>query len=268
MTDKTSSQPNRPSTEEGDEQKIGTLWIGVATGLAMSVVAIIYLASEMQSGRRDFLGVYVTGALAIVGFLAAILAQREIARVGSLILIITTWAATLLVSFLPTGQATAPSIAGLLIVTAVSSYSLPTWWRSRVGIISIVISTAVIVSNLYSITSSSALSNPSPVVPASIGLVVLYTFFILRRFNFYALRFKLLITFILVATVPLGILGLYNNIVTRNLLREQGNSELRNLAELTASQVDAFIGNQLDFIRWTAFVKFIEIWNTCKNIFA
>jgi GAF domain-containing protein/HAMP domain-containing protein len=249
MKDQAPIHSARLPDEEAEELRNGARWIGIATGLTMITVTVIYFAAEAQGGRRDFTGAYITGFLAILGFLVAVLAQRGHPLVGSLILIISIWVTTLLVYFLPAGQATAPSLAGLLIVVAVSSYSLPSGWRFRVGMISIVLGLTVIISNQYLVSTPDTRSYLSPAVPSAIGLSVLYAIFILRRFNFYPLRYKLLITFILVATVPLGILGLYNNFVTRNLLRERGNDELKNLAILTASQVDAFIENHLDFIR-------------------
>ena len=71
----------------------------------------------------------------------------------------------------------------------------------------------------------------------------------IAQFNNYVFRTKLIVSFALVSLIPLVVLGYYNNVVTRNILTEESQSNLNDLANQAASRIDTYLNIQLEEIR-------------------
>ena len=69
-----------------------------------------------------------------------------------------------------------------------------------------------------------------------------------NQFTNYTLRTKLIIAFLLVALIPLGVLGFLNTSATRDRLVENANQSLFAAASQTAASLDTFINTTLDTI--------------------
>ena len=83
-----------------------------------------------------------------------------------------------------------------------------------------------------------------------------------RKFIRLDLRAKFILTFLVVALAPLGLLTLLDNLATRDRLTEDANSALLTAASQTAADLDAFARANLDVIRteaelplWSAYLK-------------
>ena len=83
----------------------------------------------------------------------------------------------------------------------------------------------------------------------SIVLALLLIGTTLAQFGNYVFRTKLIVSFALVTLIPLVILGFYNNIVTRNILTNEAQSNLRDLSSQAASRIDTYLNIQLEEIR-------------------
>ncbi len=70
-----------------------------------------------------------------------------------------------------------------------------------------------------------------------------------RRFQDLSLRTKLVMTFLLVALVPLGVLGYLNDRATRAALTHDANEKLFAAASQSAATIDSFITTNLNAIR-------------------
>jgi len=83
----------------------------------------------------------------------------------------------------------------------------------------------------------------------SIVISLLLVITTIIQFNSYAFRTKLIASFTLVALIPLVVLGYYNNVVTRNILATESQSNLSDLANQTASRIDTYLNIQVEEIR-------------------
>ena len=249
MLDKNLTPSPVDSAELKAERRTNVLWISILALIGLLIAAFVSYRIALQSEVPNFTSSYLAGVFALIALITAVLAGLGFVTLGSGIFMGSILIATLSLPYIAAGQVTAPALAGLLIVSAMAAATLPPPWPLRVGALSLVVSIAVTILDLFTPDTFGIRSPAIAAVPLSIGLSAVYIYFILRRFALYTLRIKLLVAFILVTIVPLAILGLYNNTVTRQNLRDQGNKELENLANLTAAQVDGFISNELDFIR-------------------
>jgi GAF domain-containing protein/HAMP domain-containing protein len=84
------------------------------------------------------------------------------------------------------------------------------------------------------------------------ALVLLLGLFIARQFANFSLRTKLILAFLLVALIPLAILGVVNVNTTRTALTDAANLSLTAAASQTAAKLDTFINTNLDAIRTEA----------------
>ena len=83
----------------------------------------------------------------------------------------------------------------------------------------------------------------------SAALVLLLIGTTIAQFHNYGFLTKLIISFALVSLIPLVILGYYNNIVTRNILIEEAQSNLSDLSSQAVSRLDTYLNIQLEEIR-------------------
>jgi GAF domain-containing protein/HAMP domain-containing protein len=247
MIDQFSTQPPSQPSAPTEEQRSSSLWITILAGIVL--VAIALISWRVAAGGAGSTGFMLSGVFALVCFAGALLSWRGLVFQSSALLIVSMLLLTISLPYFAAGQVTAPAIASLLLITAVASATLPSYWTVRAALAAIAASTIAIIADLYLPATFGIHSRQIAAVPLSVALAAAYIYFILRRFDTYSLRLKLLITFILVTIVPLAILGFYNNIVTRNTLNAQGNAELKNLTTLTATQVDAYVRDQLDSLR-------------------
>jgi hypothetical protein len=65
----------------------------------------------------------------------------------------------------------------------------------------------------------------------------------------YSLRTKLIAAFLVVALIPIGVLGLLDNSAIRTALTEGADEKLFNAASQTATSIDTFVNVNLDIVR-------------------
>jgi len=76
-----------------------------------------------------------------------------------------------------------------------------------------------------------------------IFLLGIGSYFIIRRFNVFLLREKLLVLFVAVAIFPISILIFINFISTRNTLTDIANATLSSVASQSGNQIDSFFSS-------------------------
>ncbi len=252
MLDNPLTQPPHEIDDQVSERRTNLLWISILAFIALVIAAFISYRISSQSDTPSYLGTYIAGGLSVIALATALLGGFGRVSIGSGLFMGVLLVLTLALPYLAAGQVAAPAIASLLIITVMAAVTLPSPWPVRVGAVSLVVSLGVIILDLFLPATFGIRSSSIAAVPLSLGLSAAYVYFILRRFSLYPLRIKILVAFLLVTIVPLAILGVYNNAVIRRNLREQGNRELENLANLTAAQLDSFVANQIDAVRVAA----------------
>ncbi len=80
-------------------------------------------------------------------------------------------------------------------------------------------------------------------VVLSVGLLVIYTVFVVRNFETFPLRTKLVISFLIAVTLPMAVMGVISNYLTQQALTRAADQTLLASASQIASDLDTFIQN-------------------------
>lgn len=202
-------------------QMFALAWGTFAFGITM-----IFSLRAIRRGRSDLgAGLMIGGMLIVIPMASALIADLGVVLALSLILLTSTIAA----------QMSSPKRT------------------SQAIIVSVVVGVATLLIDLFGPAYRLTVSELQAFLPAMASLlVVIYAFFIARQFANYSLRTKLILAFLLVALIPLGILGFSNIRTTRRELTDAANQSLTAAASQTAAKLDTFINTNLDAIRTEA----------------
>jgi GAF domain-containing protein/HAMP domain-containing protein len=246
---------NNPSTHPMTEQvrhKRNALIISLITGILFTLVsAIVGPIAYIQNGINGLWGIDLAIIVAISAFIGAFQVSRDRVSLGIGVLITSILLSSLALPLVAHGQGIALGMMILIFIAGISSATLPLKWATRAIISAFVIATFIVLADLY-LPDNGLPTKPeyTNVIAAIVSLT--YIFFILRQFNSYILRTKIVIAFILITTIPLVVLSLINSRYSGNALEAQSKTQLTSLAQIVADRVDGFITNQLNSVRTDA----------------
>jgi GAF domain-containing protein len=222
--------------------------ISLVTGVAMTLISIVSAYATIQAEQNIFLLAAATGLIAVAAFIGAWLSKRGRAMLGSAILIITILVTSLSLLVSAQGQGLPVGVILIVIVSAIATSTLPSYWATRATIAGIAFAVFITVTDLFTPDFGVATEPLYTYIFAGI-LALVYGFIIVRRFPSYSLGSKIILTAVLIALVPLAILGFRNVQSTRALLIEQTNQDLLEAATLSAYTLDNFVKTNLNSIR-------------------
>ncbi|MBI5965409.1 MAG: GAF domain-containing protein [Chloroflexi bacterium] len=237
--------------------------ISLSTGILFVIVAAISgYVGYSDNGVRGLFGFGITGAVAVAAFLSAYHSRRGRPSLGISILIGTIFVLGLAIPFIVHGQGLALGLMVAIVVAGISSATLPRIWATRTIVSGFGVGIIITVIDLF-LPDLGLPTNPAATNTIAAVTSVIYIFFILRRFNTYALRTKIIIAFIIVTIIPLVILGFFNTRFSTQSLQAQNKTQLTTLAKTVADSVDGFISTQLDAIRadskQLALISYLEL---------
>jgi GAF domain-containing protein/HAMP domain-containing protein len=214
----------------------------------------VFIYAAVQTGAWQ---IYVllagTAAIGIATAFSAWLARQN--RVG-LAMGLLIGSASLIIPLnvaLLSGVGVVLGITSFLIIAAISGQTLSGRQATRawiVGGVTAVITLLIDVLATWNRLSISLLRSAIPLI--TFGIVVIFSFFLVRQFSNYSLRTKLLSAFLLVALVPLGGVLFFNNYVTTQNLTKSSDAALQGSAAETASALDTFLAERLNDVRTEA----------------
>lgn len=244
--------PMAPQNATGEEQRtLATFRVGLSTGIIFFVIAIASTISTISTGINAYGGIILVGIVSALGFLSAYLSRQGRALLGSGILVSAILVLSLSLPVIAKGQGIALAVLVMVITTSIASATLPSKWALRAGIASILIALIIIFADLYG-PSFGIPNDPSFTYIIAAIAAIIYSWSIVSRFSTYVLRTKLVIAFILVTLFPLAGLGVYNNFITREVLKQQAQSDLGELVTKTMIDIDSYLDLQLDTFRTEA----------------
>ncbi len=240
--------PSNPVKMPPDRRKQNALVISLITGGMFTIVSgIVGPLAYSENGVNGLWGVVLTGVVAISAFLSAVLISRNRVNTGSGILISAILIMALALPVVAQGQGLALGVMILILVAGISSATLPPIWATRAIITAFLIGIIITLTDLY-FPNFGLPTNPSYSNFIALITSVIYTFFLLRRFNTYTLRTKIIIAFAIVTIVPLIALGYFNNRASTKALETQSRTQLSTLAAEVSDNMDNFISGQLDTV--------------------
>ena len=183
--------------------------------------------------------------IALLGVISLILVWRGRLELGVWLTIGASYAAATGIVIAVSGMGTILLLSAVFLSTLVAIQTLQS--RQAVMIVSgIVAGIIFLLMDLFLTTNR--ISAPAFQFLVYIILAVILMVFgyvILRQFRDYSMRTKLLIGFIGITLVAVVSLGVYFNYRLRDVLTQNTQQNLNQLADQTALQVDTFIENQL-----------------------
>ena len=251
------------SEQEKERRKKNALAISLTTGILFAILtAIIGPVAYRQNGIDGLWGIALTGIVSLAAFIGALQVFRGSTVYGIGILIATILIMACTLPFVSHGQGLALGIMVLIVVSSISSATLPPIWAIRTIMVTLIITILIVLTDLY-LPDFGLPTNPlyTNVIAAITTLV--YIFFILRSINSYTLQTKIVIFFTLITITPLVTLGFFYSRSLAQVLQNQGKTQLTTLANITASKVDGFITSQLDSIltdtKQLALISYLEL---------
>jgi len=246
------SQAPHPSTDpQLAKRKKNTYLVGIGTGIIFLLISVASTISTIETGLNAFGGIILTAIVALIGFLAAYAASRDKAALGSAVLVSSILLLSLSLPLLAKGQGVPLAILTVIIISSIGSSTLDNRWATRATVVSVIIGLLIIFADLF-LPDFGIPNDPQITYIISAIAGAMYGIVILRRFGAYPLRIKLTIAFILITLIPIGILAAINNFSTRNILNDQADADLSNLAEEAALKIDTYIASELDTVRTEA----------------
>jgi len=213
--------------------------------------AILGVRSQIWQNRPELIAVGVWYAYTLVCLLSLWLSRRGRPRLAAWLLLggllVNIPLSSLLIARL--GFVTGVGLIGVSAIVATAMGRPPAEIRRAVlaGVGSGVLT--------FLLDGLGAANRPVPPAPVLtlISLVIGATiavcaYFLLRDFQTFSLRYKLILAFLAVALIPLSLLVLLNNRLTHASLLDAANRSLSAAAAETANRLDDFINYNLDMV--------------------
>ena len=243
--------PSKPMQQE-KRRKQNALVISLITGILFAIVSVaIGPIAYKENGISGLRGIGLAFIVSLSAFVSAFQISRERVSLGIGILITTILLMALGLPPVARGQGLALGVLTLILVAGISSATLPPKWATPAIVSALSIAMIIIIADLY-LPDFGLPTSPGYTNLVAIIASVVYAFFILRRFNSYTLRTKIVISFILITIVPLLVLSISNSRYSSKALEAQSREQLTTLAKIVADRIDGFVTTQLDSVRTDA----------------
>jgi len=249
----TTGDPQKHLTEHNQAswRARNTFRIGLGTGVLFGLISIVSTISTIQTGLNAFGGIAMTAVIAAVSFFAAYLARRGNAQTGSVILVSSILLLSLSLPLIAKGQGIPLAALTVIVVSSIAVYTLTNAWMLRAVTASILIGLSIILTDVF-LPDPGIPNDPQVTNVISIIAGFLYAIAVARRFSAFPLRAKLVVSLTSITLIIIIVLSSYNNLITRNILAQQAETNLRGLAIETSISIDSYISSQLDIVRTEA----------------
>lgn len=233
----------------------------ILLGAAIVVcVTYFWLAQQLQAWQI-FLAAALVLVFCLITALSAVLVWRGRVMLGAWLIFISMMIIWPLSTLLVAGLGLVLGLSFLIIITPIASQALSSRQATLATTLAFIGGAITLLVDLYG--PDSRLAVPAflqSFIPAMTAIVTLiYAVILIRQFRNLSLRLKLTLAFLVVALVPVGILGYSNYQTARENVLVSADRALLSDAAQTARAVDAFIEEGLNNVRSQAgYVDFIE----------
>lgn len=233
----------------------------VLLGAALVVdVTYFWLAQQLQAWQIFSAAVLVL-VFCLITALSALLVWRGRPTLGAWLIFISMMIIWPLSTLLVAGLGLVLGLSFLIIITPIASQALSPRQASLATTLAFVGGAITLLVDLYG--PASRLAVPAflqSFIPTMTAIItVVYAVIFIRQFRNLSLRLKLTFAFLIVALVPVGILGYSNYQTARENVLVNADRVLLSDAAQTARAVDDFIEKGLNNVRSQAgYINFIE----------
>lgn len=226
-------------------------WISLGTGVAVLIILALFLFTASGTELTGILDVRVFAAvLSACGFFSAWLTRRGRAVLGISLILLVFYLSVTLTMLTIAGAGIAVAMVTFVLTFGVTSAIFPsTRLANHATNLSLILAVFFVLLDIFQ--PFERIPNETPEITWVITglLLLIYGVIIFRRLNSYSLRTKLLLAFLAVTMMPMALLAFINDQNFRQSLTNQANTSLLSAASTTATQLDTFMLQNLDFIR-------------------
>lgn len=232
---------------ESAHQDLMTFRVGLWSGILFLVITLLSTVVTMLTGLYAFGGILLTGAISLVSFGCAWLAQNGRARLGSALLISSVILAALFLPLVAKSQGLPLAIVVIVTISSIASYTQPPRWANRATLLGTLLGVLIILADLY-LPDFGLPTDPRITTLISAAAGSLYALAILRRYGTFPLRVKIIVAFLGLTLIPVLLLGWLHNTQTRELLNNQAQARLSALAAETSTRIYSYLAQQMETI--------------------
>ncbi len=238
-------------------------------GLVLTIVAVIttlfYLYLALSGSQWQLYGIVVAAMVTLLGGLGGLRFGGQ-QRIG-----LAAWSVTLGISlaFLTFTIFIADfglflGVVTVVMTSMIASYILPPSQVARAVVVSVIF--GVLMGLLDVVQPGFRITEPrlNAYVPIALGLMILiYGIYVVRRFQDFSLRTKLILIFLALVLIPEGIITYVNAVGIEGALKDEVDERLMGSASQTAATLDAFFDFNLEAVNAEAqFPDFIAALST------
>ena len=217
--------------------------------LAMAIIMTFFSVILLITGGvpRTILDLTALAiVVAVVSWISTWLSRIGQHVLGVLLLISSLLFACIITVILFSGFGPVLALVALMISFGAGSASLPRKYATVVNIVSIALALSFILLDIFEPFPREP--NGEPVMTWAMAGVLGFVFGlgILRNFGSYNFRTKLIISFIFMSIVTLGILAVFNQTTTTNILTENIGRELNGVAVTQGNRIGDLLNEQIN----------------------
>jgi putative methionine-R-sulfoxide reductase with GAF domain len=248
--------------QEENHAKAGGRWtlqkLSLAASILLLVLLILSIVITANNPDQDWLGVYLLAVLLATSLLNSLLIRIGKPQMGTTILIGVIAALGIALPFVYKNLGLQIGLLSFVMISFLAAAGFLSRWISRGIIFGAGVGITIVILDLYGNPQRS----PGEPLLATGFVIVLLLFFIWRivkQFETYSLRPKLIIMFVLITLLPLILFSSLNIFQNQQNLQADAEQQLSASAILTGNVVDSWIRQQLDLVRSEAqFPAFAE----------
>jgi putative methionine-R-sulfoxide reductase with GAF domain len=242
---------NRQTLSLSAVQTQRAFWISIGTGAVMLIAVVIFLATNSGKEMSGPVQTRVlAGVFALSGFISAWLVRQNRAIWGIGLILVVSDVVILLVTLSIAGVGVAAAAVTIVITFGITTFVLPPHRMSTYANgVAILLAAVAILLDVFQPFARVANKTPGITWGLTAFLVLIYGFLILRQYNTYTLRTKLIVVFLAVALIPLAVISYITYSSTQSALTNGANQKLAAAASQAASDIDTFIDLNLQVVR-------------------
>ena len=259
---KTSEPKQKKELTSADRDK-RAFNISIWTAVAFLFFLIIYLFARKDLPLTFSDNRVLSVTVASAGFISAWLARKGKSSLGIAIFLTAFYAVELIAGATISGTGIILCAFSMAVSLAITSAVMVPSTAKIMNTFALIVSSIPIILDIFEPFPRPADPTPVPTLIMTIISVAAYAAVVVRRFNTYNLRTKLIIAFAAVTVLPLIGVGFYDNLKLSDALYQNGQDTLTEFANQTALQVDNLIEHQLTSIsiesRNPPFIQFLSL---------
>lgn len=241
------SKPKAEVTSATRDQRAFSISLG--TALLFLVCAIVFGYTERNQELLITNTRVLSTFMTVMCFISTVLARRGSSALGITILLTSFYVVALLGSLATANVGLAIAVFVMLITLGITSSTMPPSLAARINVVALIVAAFPVLLDLFEPFARKQGSSATATLVMVITAVAVFSTVVVRRFNSYNLRTKLIIAFAVVTILPLLTLAFYANTRLSDSLYQSAQETLGELANHTASRVDTFIETELGFVQ-------------------